>query len=279
MSHTSQAPIGLVAGWGRFPILIAEKAKQLGLAVHCVGLRHEASPELTSLVEEFHWSGVLQLGKIIRTLKHAGVKKVTWAGKIHKASLLYRPWRIFSVIPDWRAFRAYLRSRKNWRDDTILLELVHEFEKDGMTIVPATEICPELLVQPGALTRRKLTTTEKADVEQGWVLAKVMGEHDVGQSVMLKDGCILAVEAVEGTDRAILRAGELCRSGGFTVVKVAKPQQDMRFDVPTIGQQTIETMHQAKATVLAIEAHKTIILDQEATVALAERYGISIVAR
>ena len=143
----------------------------------------------------------------------------------------------------------------------------------------ALDLCPELLVRPGVLTRRRPTAAEEADIAFGWELAKEMGRLDVGQSVAVKERAVLAVEAIEGTDRAIARAGELCRAGGFVVVKVAKPQQDMRFDVPTVGCSTIETLHRAGGRVLAIEAGKTIVLDQDETVALADRYGITIVAR
>src|SRR5205823_3779077 len=142
----------------------------------------------------------------------------------------------------------------------------------------ALDLCPELLVQPGVLTRRRPTAAEEKDIQFGWDLAREMGRLDVGQSVAVKERAVLAVEAIEGTDRAIARAGELCRAGGFVVVKVAKPQQDMRFDVPTVGCATIETMHRARGRVLAIEAGRTIVLDQRQTIALADRYGITIVA-
>jgi hypothetical protein len=140
------------------------------------------------------------------------------------------------------------------------------------------DFCPELLVKHGFLTRRKPTPAQWKDIYFGWDIAKEMGRLDVGQSVIVKDTAVIAVEAIEGTDRAILRAGELCKQGGFTVVKVAKPQQDMRFDVPTIGAQTLHTMHQSGGKVLAIESEKTIVLDQEEVAQLANRLGIAIVA-
>jgi hypothetical protein len=143
----------------------------------------------------------------------------------------------------------------------------------------ALNVCPELLAQPGVLTRRHPSRGEEQDIAFGWELAKEMGRLDVGQSVVVKERAVLAVEAIEGTDKAILRAGELCPAGGFTVVKVAKPQQDMRFDVPTIGPATIANLHKAGGRVLAIEAHKTIVIDHDETVALANRLGITIVAR
>ena len=159
-----------------------------------------------------------------------------------------------------------------------MLALIREFASEGLAVESPLELCPELLVRPGVLTRRRPSATEERDVAYGWRLAKKMGELDVGQSVAVKEGAAIAVEAIEGTDRCIRRAGELCQAGGFVVVKVAKPQQDMRFDVPTVGTSTVETLHRAGGKVLAIEAGKTIVLDQEATVALADRYGLTIVA-
>jgi len=170
-----------------------------------------------------------------------------------------------------------LRHARN-RDDDLVLALIEEFRKEGMEFASALDLCPELLVPPGVLTRRPPTRSEQADIAFGWALAKEMGRLDVGQSVAVKERAVLAVEAIEGTDRAILRAGELCPAGGFVVVKVAKPQQDMRFDVPTIGPTTVESLRRAGGRVLAIEAHRTIVLDQPQTVALADRYGLTIVA-
>ena len=155
---------------------------------------------------------------------------------------------------------------------------IGEFAADGFHFTSALDLCPELLVSPGVLTHREPSPREREDIRFGWELAKEMGRLDVGQSVAVKERAVLAVEAIEGTDRAIARAGEYCRSGGFVVVKVAKPQQDMRFDVPTVGCSTIESMHRAGGRVLAIEAAKTILLDQPATINLADRYNISIVA-
>jgi DUF1009 family protein len=147
-----------------------------------------------------------------------------------------------------------------------------------MTFASALDFCPELLVKEGILTRRAPTPREQQDIEFGWMLAKEMGRLDVGQSVAVKEKATLAVEAIEGTDRCIERAGQLCRSGGWSLVKVAKPQQDMRFDVPTIGVSTIENLHRAGAKVLAIEADQTILLDRDDVIARADCYGLSIVA-
>jgi len=271
-------PIGLLAGWGRFPLVFAQKTRSLGIPVICVGIRHEANPELAGLVQRFYWTGVARLGRMIRCFKREGVCQAVMAGKVHKVAM-HSPWRIFRYWPDWRFVRFWLnRARRDNQDDSILLGLIDEFAKDGIRFASALDLCPELLVRPGVLTRRAPTATEQNDVAFGWQLAKEMGRLDVGQSVAVRERAVLAVEAIEGTDQAILRAGQLCPRGGFVVVKVAKPQQDMRFDVPTVGSATIETMRRAGARVLAIEAGKTILLDEEQTVALADRYGLTIVS-
>jgi DUF1009 family protein len=271
-------PIGLLAGSGRFPILFAEAAKQQGLRIACVGIKYEASDELSSLCESFEIVGVAKLGAMIRAFQRQGVEKIVMAGKVTK-NVMYTPWRTLQLMPDWRTIVMwYRRGRKDNRDDSILLGVIAEFEMDGMTFASALDYCPELLVKDGILTRRAPTAAETKDVEFGWKLAKEMGRLDVGQAVAVKEMAALAVEAIEGTDRCIERAGQLCRAGGWALVKVAKPQQDMRFDVPTIGTTTIENLHQAGGTVLAIEAGKTILLDQPRVIALADHYGLSIVA-
>lgn len=272
-------PIGLLAGSGRFPILFAEKARSLGLPVVCVGINGEAAPELAPLVERFYWAGLTRLGRMIRCFKREGVQQIVMAGKIQKSKMNSR-FRFLRYIPDWRTFCVwFFRKRRDNKDDTLLLSIIDEFAKDGMTFASALDFCPELLVNNGLLTLRAPSASEEADIAFGWELAREMGRLDVGQSVAVRERAVLAVEAIEGTDQAILRAGILCPRGGIVVVKVAKPQQDMRFDVPTIGCQTIESMHQAGARVLAIEANKTIVIDQQQTVALADRYGITIVAK
>jgi len=271
-------PVGLLACAGRFPIVFAEKARECGIPVVCVGVAGMVDPELRNICTEYHTLRRASLGFLIRTFSRAGANRWTMAGKFHKHSL-YRPWRWLQLLPDWRMARFYfLRRRRANNDDSLLLGLIAEFRDAGLECVSALDLCPELLVREGILTRRKPTAGEQRDIEVGWELAKEMGRLDVGQSVMIRERAVLAVEAIEGTDRAILRAGELSAGTGFVVVKVAKPAQDMRFDVPTVGTQTIETMRQAGARVLAIEAGKTILLDESSTIALADRYGIAIAA-
>jgi len=247
--------------------------------VVCVGLRGAAAPELAQDVRRFYWSGAGRLGRMIRLFKREGVERLVMAGKVPKANILYKPWKALTLVPDWRTVCFwYFRGRRDNKDDTLLLSIIAEFARDGLHFESALNLCPELLVSPGTLTRREPSAREKADIDFGWELAKRMGDLDVGQSVAVKESAVLAVEAIEGTDRCIERAGQLCRAGGFVVVKVAKPRQDMRFDVPTVGTATIETLYQAGGRVLAIEAGKTIVLDQAETVALADRYKLTIVA-
>jgi DUF1009 family protein len=270
--------VGLLAGSGRFPILFADAARRQGLEVACVGIKYEAPAELQDLCASFDVVGIAKLGKLIRAFRRRRVRRIVMAGKVTK-NVIYTPWRIVQLCPDLRTIQWwYRRSRVDNRDDSLLLSVIDEFERDGMTFASALDYCPELLVKEGVLTRRAPTAAERQDIEFGWTMAKEMGRLDVGQSVAIKEKATLAVEAIEGTDRCIDRAGLLCRAGGWTLVKVAKPQQDMRFDVPTIGVTTIENLHKAGAKVLAIEAGKTIVIDQPDVVALADRFGMSIIA-
>ena len=269
-------PVGLLACAGRFPVVFAEKARACGIPVVCVAAAGLADPALKNLCAEFTWLRRLSLGTIIRSFQRGGVQRWTMAGKFEKR-VLFRPWWWFRLLPDWRILRFWFSRRgKANNDDSLLLGLIEEFRREGLECVSALDLCPELLVREGILTRRKPSAAELRDIAFGWDLAREMGRLDVGQSVMVRERAVIAVEAIEGTDQAIARAGDLCRGAGFVVVKIAKPHQDKRFDVPTVGVRTIETMRAAGATALAIEAGRTILLDEAETVALAERHGITI---
>lgn len=273
-----QQPVGLLAGAGRFPIVFAEAARRQGYDVHGVGVIGMADATLRDQCSSYDEVGLGKIGKAIRSFKNHGVQHVVMAGKIEK-TVLFEPRRWLKLMPDWRAIHLFFSYvRENRKDDTLLLAVIREFERDRIQFGSALDFCPELLVQHGFLTRRKPTTGQWHDIRFGWEIAKEMGRLDIGQSVVVNDLAVIAVEAIEGTDRCIRRAGELCRRGGFTVVKVAKPQQDMRFDVPTIGLQTIQTMHEAGARCLAVESDMTILLDQQEVIDLADKLGIAIVA-
>jgi len=272
-------PVGLLACAGRFPILFAEKARECGIPVVCLGVHGMADPALKDICTEFHWFKRLSLGGAIRTFRRGGVRRWTMAGKFHK-HLAFHPLRLWRFLPDWRMLRFwFFRRRRANNDDSILSGIIAEFRAFDLECMSALELCPELLVREGILTRRHPNPGEQQDIEIGWALAREMGRLDVGQSVMIRERAVLAVEAIEGTDQAILRAGGLCGGGNFVVVKVAKPEQDMRFDVPTVGVQTIESMKAAGSSVLAIEAGRTILIDEADTISLANRYGIAIVSR
>jgi UDP-2,3-diacylglucosamine hydrolase len=275
---TAPEPVGLLACADRFPIVIAEKARECGIPVVCVGVEGMADPALRAICASYHPLRRMSLNRISKSFVRGGVRRWTMAGKFHKINL-FRPWRWLQMMPDWRMLRFwYNRARRDNADDSLLLGIIAELRKDGLDCVSALDLCPELLVREGHLTRRRPTAAEERDIRFGWDLAKRMGDLDVGQSVMVRERAVLAVEAIEGTDLAIRRAGELCGRNAFVVVKVAKPKQDMRFDVPTVGVTTIETMHAAGATVLAIEAGRTILLDEPRTLAMADRLGIAIAA-
>lgn len=273
--------IGLLAGWGRYPIVVAEELKRQGFYVACLGIRGHTDHVLAEICDSFQWIGLGKLGVAIRYFRRERVTDATMAGKVHKV-MLYQPWIWFRHLPDWRAIRTFyphfIATHKDRKDDTLLGAVVDAFAQDGITFAPATNYAPELLVRVGCLTRREPTSAEWKDIEFGWTMAKEMGRLDVGQTVVVKGRATIAIEAIEGTDQCIRRSAELCKAGGFSVVKVAKPQQDMRFDVPTIGMGTLESMVAAKGRVLAVEAGKTILIDEPAVVEFANRHKLAIVS-
>ena len=273
--------IGLIAGWGNFPVRVAQTLKSDGYQVYCMGIKDHADPRLADICDDYREFGMGRMGAQIRYLKSAGVVHATLAGKVFKTKIFER----FSLIrhfPDltfWRHFYpVFLTKSVDRKDDTLLLTVTRLYAASGIEFLPATDYAPELLVKQGTLTNRKPTDAQWKDIRFGWTAAKEMGRLDIGQSVIVKDQAVIAVEAIEGTDACIVRSGELCKSGGMTLVKVAKPNQDMRFDVPTIGEGTVQTLHKAGGKVIAIEAGKTILLDQETTIATANKMGIVIVA-
>lgn len=276
-----QEPIGLIAGWGRYPVILAKRLADQGRAAYCLAIRDHADPVLAEYAEELVWLGLGQVGQAIRLFHRWNIQEATLVGKIHKVTL-FRPWMVFHHWPDWVGFRTFaphfLHHSRDNRDDTLLMTVCRAFESSGIRIRPATDYLPEILVPPGPVTPQAPTQRQWADICFGWRVAKEMGRLDIGQTVVVKDQVVLAVEAIEGTDACLRRAGELCPVGGFTVVKVAKPQQDMRFDVPTVGLRTLQNIAAGKGSLLAVEAEKTIFLDPDAVLEVALRHGITIVA-
>ncbi len=273
--------IGLVAGWGRYPLIVAEALRAQGFETYCLGIKDHADDSIRGLVDDFQWIGLAKLGAAIRYFRRHGVRQATMAGKVHKVRL-YQPWMWLKHMPDLGGLKTFyphfVLAHKDRADDTLLGAIVEAFRRSGVKFGPATDYAPELLVKFGCLTERRPSAAQQKDIEFGWRMAKELGRLDVGQSVAVKDRAALAVEAIEGTDQCIRRAGALCTAGGFTVVKVAKPQQDMRFDVPTVGQGTLESMVAAGAKVLAVEAGKTIMIDGPHVIDFANRHQLILVA-
>ena len=269
--------VGLLAGGGRFPLLFAEAARASGFSVYCVGIWGMADESIRELCDGFRWTPLARLGRPIRYFRKRNVETVVMAGKIEK-KVLFNPLRALQLLPDWRGLHLWWNYATDRKDDTLLNAVIREFERDGLRFESALQFCPELLVKHGFLTRRQPSTTQWKDIRFGWEIAKEMGRLDIGQTIVVNDTNVIAVEALEGTDACIQRAGQLCRRGGLTVIKVAKPQQDMRFDVPTVGIQTLHTMAESGARVLAIESEKTILLDEPQFLALADKLGIAVVS-
>ncbi len=261
-------PIGLIAGYGAFPLEMAEQLKQLGHRVHVVAVREETSPDIESLVDSVCWLHVGQIGAMIKTFKSAGVREVVMAGKVQKLHL----FRNFK--PDMIAVKAMLKLPDR-RDDSILNAVTALLAKEGITVLSQVEHAGKLLANSGHLFGPKPSKEQLKDARFGFTQALAIGGLDIGQTVVVQDQAVLAVEAIEGTDEAIRRGGKL-GNGKAVVVKVAKPEQDLRFDVPAFGPDTLDVMHASGCKALVVEAGLTLMLERERIGGLAKRYGISI---
>jgi len=276
----SDGVVGLIAGAGRLPFLVAAGARQSGLRVICVGLAGSAEPALAGEVDVFYPVAVARPGTWIRRLKKHGVVKTIMVGRVCKGRL-YTPWRILRYLPDWRAFRTwYWRLRgRNKQADQLLGALAEELAAGGIILEDSTMYCADHMASEGVMTRKPPGQFVKQDIAFGWAIAKKLGELDIGQAVAVKQLDVIAVEAVEGTAAMIERAGRLCPAGGWTLVKVAKPGQDMRFDVPCVGPDTVRDLAANGCRCLVVEKGKTIIIDKPATIELADRLGVTILGR
>ena len=261
--------LGLIAGNGKFPLIFAQQAKREGVSLVTVAHRGETLEGIEKLVDNVTWVYVGELGKIIRTFHETGVQEVVMAGGIKKVKLFA------NFRPDLRgaAFLARVRSRE---DDQLLRGVADELEKDGIRVLESTMFLSQIVPPEGVLTRCSPSREQWEDVRLGFETAKETGRLGIGQCVVVKRRVVLAVEAAEGTDAAIRRGGELGKDG-FVAVKVSKPQQDLRFDVPAVGLETIGTMRELKGAVLAVEAGKTILLEKEELIREADRAGIAVV--
>ena len=262
---------GLIAGNGQFPFLVLEAARSLGVDVVVVAIKEEAFPRIADLGYKTHWISLGQLGKLIEVMKREGVEQALMAGQVqHK--------QIFSsIVPDRRLLKL-LMSLGSRNTDSLIGGVADVLEQEGIRLIDSTAFLKPLIPEPGVLTRRSPSDSEFKDIQYGRRIAKEMARMDIGQSVVVRHQACVAVEAMEGTDAAIRRAAGLIGNQPVTVIKVSKPRQDMRFDVPVVGVPTLRLMAEVHASALAIDAQKTLLLDRAELIKVADQHGIVIVA-
>ena len=267
--------LGLIAGNGRFPFLVLDAARAQGHDVTIVALKEETFPELNDAAARhgaaIHWMSIGQLGTCIKVLKEAGAARAVMAGQVKHA-------KIFGgIVPDWTAMQV-LRQLTSRSTDGLIGAVANVLRDNGIELTDSTSLLTPFLARAGVLTRRAPAADEQKDFEFGWRIADVIAGLDVGQTIAVKHQAVVAVEAMEGTDEAIARAGHLA-GAGVRVIKVAKPKQDMRFDVPVVGVATIEAMRIAGASALAVDAGKTLMIDGIAVIAAADDANIAVFGR
>src|SRR5882724_2861993 len=262
---------GLIAGNGRFPFLVLEGARSQGIEMAVIALKEEASPELEKIAKRLHWVSLGELSKAIELMQSEGVKQAVMAGQVKHS-------KIFSAIrPDWKLAKVlFSLPRKN--TDSLIGAVAKVLEEEGIHLVDSTMFLKPLLPDAGVLTRRAPSEQESADMAYGLGLARNIAAMDIGQTVVVSSQACIAVEAMEGTDETIARAARIAVGRPFVVVKVSKPKQDMRFDVPVVGLPTMATMKASGATALAIDAQRTLLFDREALIVAANDAGIAIQA-
>lgn len=271
------SPLGLIAGEGILPLLVARGARAAGRRVVAVGLRDQFDPELPALCDRFDTAGIIQLGRWIRILKRGGAHEAIMVGRVSKARM-HDPLRLVRQLPDWRAVRLwYRRLRHDRRNAALLAAVADELASAGVTLIDSTTFIPEHLAAEGVLTKTRPTTDQEADARFGWPLLTQLVELHIGQSMAVRDRDVVAVEAVEGTDRMIERAGELCRARGWTLLKTSAKAHDRRADVPTIGLNTIERASRAGCGAIVVGAGRVLLLDAPAVLAAADRAGIAVI--
>ena len=260
---------GLIAGGGSFPLLTLQAAREAGHEMVAVAVREEASPEVERLAAACHWISLGQLSRLIEAFRAEGVEQAVMAGRIrHK--------QIFSAIrPDWRLLKL-LNALRRKNTDSLLGAVAGVLEDEGIVLLDSTHFLKPCLAREGANGRRQPTRAERKDIAYGREVAAALAGHDIGQSVVICEQACVAVEAMEGTDAALRRAAELANGRSLTLVKAAKPDQDMRFDVPVIGRRTIETMRATNATAVAVEARKTLLLEKDQLLREADSAAIAV---
>lgn len=274
LQPSARAPriLGLIAGMGQLPLSIAAEAKRMGYYVVGIALQPPADESLKTVADDFHKVRIGSFGGLLALLKKLSVTEAVMAGKIPK-QLLYENKK--DLIPDIQAVKL-LFSLKDRADDSIMKAVVRELEKNNITVHKTTTFAKNLLAPEGVLTRHKPSKDDMKDIEFGWAIARAIGRLDIGQTVVVKNKAVMAVEAIEGTDEAIQRGGTLAQKNAV-VIKISKPRQDMRFDVPAVGIDTLRSMKKAGANVLALEAAKCIIVDKEHFLKEADKEGIAVI--
>lgn len=262
--------LGLIAGNGKFPFLVVEGAHKAGASVAVAAIREETDPSIEKISDKLTWVGIGQLGKMLRFFKEEGVTQAIMAGQVKHVQIFSR------AIPDVRMLKMLLRLPKR-NTDALIGAVADELAAEGIELIDSTYFLQDHLPQKGTLSKREPDERERSDIEYGLEVAHEIARLDLGQTIVVRDRACVAIEAMEGTDRVIRRAGELVR-GKLTVVKIAKPDQDMRFDVPVVGVPTIETMIQSHATCLCLTAGKTLMFDREEMIRLANKHKIAVVA-
>lgn len=272
------APIGLIAGGGRLPILVANGLRDMGYSVHAVGLHRQYDPELPERCNSFRDVGLLRIGTWGRALRSHGVRHAIMVGKVDKANLMHDKWRVLKNVPDLStAVVWYRRLRHDRRSHAVLRAVADVLDHKGVQLIDSTIPIPDQLAEPGVMTANNPTPEQRADIEMVWPMLAELLRLDIGQSLTVRDRDVISVEAVEGTDRMIERTGELCRRGGWTLVKGARAQHDRRSDVPTVGVRTIEHMHRHGGRCLAIAAGDVIMLDRIEMVRRADELGVAVI--
>ena len=279
-TDTEISPIGIIAGQGTLPVQVAQGIKAAGHRVICLGLSGQSREDLLiPQCDVFSRVGLIRLNQWVRILRRHGVTRAVMVGRVAKERI-YDRYYMFRYVPDWRTARLwFLRLRNDKRSDRLLRAVADELQTGGVTLIDALPYIPDALAQPGVMTTIQPTATIQADADFAWPLLRRMNELLIGQSLACKDREIIAVEAMEGTDRMIERAGLLCKRGGWVLCKASNPNQDLRFDVPTVGPSTIENLKKAGAAGLVLEAGKTIMLDKPQLLKLADKLGIVVVGR
>ena len=274
-SESGGESIGLIAGNGLFPIYCARGIRARGHRVVAVALKGEAPEELAEEADEIHWTGLARLGEWIRIFKSAGVRRAVLCGGIDKTRMFEKGG--LPGIPDLRTVKLWFGGIGSREDHTVLGAVADEMQKEGITIESSVLFCEDLLAGRGVLTGRKPTRGQWGDIRFAWPLAREVARLQIGQTIVVKDGAVVAVESIDGTDAALRRGGRLAR-GGAVAVKVAKPGHDPRFDIPSVGPETADVLSEAGIAVLAIHAGNTLVLGREELVARADKAGVCIVA-